>query len=254
MRTFEQDGLHLAYDVVGEGFPVILHTGAGGDSRMWREAGYVAGLPDYMVVLFDHRGHGASDAPSDPQGYGPEQHAADIVALADHLGIDQFAFWGYSAGARFGFQLAATHPDRVAALIALGTVDAEDGDPAEWITDARVARAEGLAPILSDESIPNWLRDNLLSTDREVLARGFECFADWSPWPLFARVTAPVLIVAGELEDEGCAEAAASMPQGRAIILPGLGHIDVFVQSATVLRHALPFLDEIRGRASCSLT
>jgi pimeloyl-ACP methyl ester carboxylesterase len=181
--TFKHDGLRLAYDVVGEGFPVILHTGAGGDSRMWRDAGYVDALGGYMVVLFDHRGHGASDAPTDPRGYLPEHHAADVVALADHLGLDRFAFWGYSAGARFGFQLAATRPDRLAGLIALGTVDAEDADPAEWLTDAESARVKGLEPILDGQSIPQWLRENLLSTDNEVLARGFECFADWSPWP-----------------------------------------------------------------------
>jgi pimeloyl-ACP methyl ester carboxylesterase len=86
----------------------------------------------------------------------------------------------------------------------------------------------------------------LRTTDNEVLARGFECFADWSPWPLFARITAPVLVVAGELEDKGCTQAAARIAQGRAVILPGLGHIDAFVQSQKVLEHALPFLDEVR--------
>src|SRR4029077_7987821 len=91
MRSFEHDGLRLAYDVVGEGFPVILHTGAGGDSRMWRGAGYVDALEGYTVVLFDHRGHGASDTPTDPRGYLPEHHAADVVALADHLALDRFA-------------------------------------------------------------------------------------------------------------------------------------------------------------------
>ena len=197
--TFKHDGLRLAYDVVGEGFPVILHTGAGGDSRMWRDAGYVDALGGYTVVLFDHRGHGASDAPTDPRGYLPEHHAADVVALADHLGLGRFAFWGYSAGARFGFQLAATRPDRVAGLIALGTVDAEDADPAEWLTDAESARVKGLEPIL---------------------------------------------------EDEGCAQAAAAIARGRAVILPELGHIDAFVQSQRVLQHALPFLNEVRTRAS----
>jgi hypothetical protein len=42
MRSFEHDGIRLAYDVVGEGLPVVLHLGAAGDSRAWREAGYVA--------------------------------------------------------------------------------------------------------------------------------------------------------------------------------------------------------------------
>ena len=146
--------------------------------------------------------------------------------------------------------MAATRPDRVAGLIALGTVDPEDADPAEWLADAEDARANGLEPILGDESIPHWLRENLRSTDNEVLARGFECFAGWSPWPLFARITAPVLIVAGELEDEGCREAAARIARGRAVILSGLGHIDAFVQGQRVLEHALPFLDEVRTRAS----
>jgi len=250
MKFFEHDGLRLAYDVGGDGFPVILHTGAGGDSTMWRDAGYVDGLRDYMVVLFDHRGHGASEAPDDPRGYLPERHAADVVALADHLRLEWFAFWGYSAGARIGFELAASRPDRVAGLVALGTVDPEDTDPDEWLTNAEAARVDGLEPILGDESIPHWLRENLRSTDKEVLARGFECFAGWSPWPLFAQITAPVLIVAGELEDEGCTQAAARIVQGRAVILPGLGHIDAFVQSDSVLQHVLPFLDEVRTRGS----
>lgn len=246
MKFFEHDGLRLAYDVVGEGFPVILHTGAGGDSSMWRDAGYVEALGGYTVVLFDHRGHGASDTPAEPRAYLPEHHAADVVALADHLGLDRYAFWGYSAGARVGFQLAASQPDRVAGLIALGTVDAEDADPEEWLTDAEAARVNGLEPILGDDSIPQWLRENLRSTDKEVLARGLECFAEWSPWPLFAQITAPVLIIAGEFEDEGCTQAAARIAQGRAVILPGLGHIEAFVQSGSVLQHALPFLDKVK--------
>jgi hypothetical protein len=56
-------------------------------------------------------------------------------------------------------------------------------------------------------------------------------------------------MVASELEDEGCTQAAARIARGRAVILPGLGHIDAFVQSQRVLEHTLPFLDEVR-RAS----
>jgi pimeloyl-ACP methyl ester carboxylesterase len=242
MKFFEHDGLRLAYAVVGEGFPVVLHTGAAGDSRMWLDAGYVDGLAGFQVILFDHRGHGASAAPDDPRGYAVEQHVADVVALSKHLGLSRFAFWGYSAGARIGYQLAVSEPRLVAALIAQGTVDGDGVDPDEWLEDARLVRAQGLEPMLDAEEVPPAMRDNLLTTDRDVLARGFECFAGWTPWPLFPKIEAPTLIIVGELEDEGCVEAASRIPSGRAVILPGLGHLGALAQSGAVLPHALAFL------------
>lgn len=244
MTYFEHDGIRLAYDVVGEGFPVVLHTGAAGDSHMWRKAGYVEPLSGFQVILFDHRGHGASSTPSATEAYSVESHVADVVALAEHLGLARFAFWGYSLGARIGYQLAATEPVLVAALVAQGTVDGETDDPAQWLEGAAIVRAQGLTAVLGDEPMPDWLRANLLKTDREVLAHQFECFAAWSPWTIFAEIVAPTLIVAGELEDQGCAAAAARMQDGRSAILPGLGHVGAFAESSAVLAHVLPFLRE----------
>lgn len=115
---------------------------------MWREAGYVDGLHGYEVILLDHRGHGASDAPADPAAYGIEQYVADVVGLADELGHERFAFWGYSNGGRVGYALAAAHTDRVTALVASGGVDAPDESPDEWREAARVIREQGLGATL----------------------------------------------------------------------------------------------------------
>src|SRR5262245_36468485 len=114
MRSFVHRDVRLAFDVVGDGFPIVLHAGAAGDSRSWREAGYVAGLDGFQVVLLDHRGHGSSEAPADPGGYTIAHYASDVIALADELGLGRFAFWGYSDGGRVGMELAAEWPDRVA--------------------------------------------------------------------------------------------------------------------------------------------
>jgi pimeloyl-ACP methyl ester carboxylesterase len=203
-------GLNLAYDVIGDGFPVVLHTGAAGDSRMWQDAGYVAGLARFQVILLDHRGHGESDAPGGPHDHTVADYAADVLALADELALERFAFWGYSNGARGGYELAAAQQPRIAALVASGGVDAPDGDPNERHEAARAVRSGGIRAVLGDEAAPAWLIEQLADeTDAEVVARELECFAGWTPWPLFPRIVAPTLIVVGEHESENSAAAAA---------------------------------------------
>jgi pimeloyl-ACP methyl ester carboxylesterase len=249
VRFFDHLGLRLAYDIVGAGPAIVLHTGAGGDSRMWRDAGYVAGLARFKVVLLDHRGHGHSDAPADPDQHAVEDYAADVLALADELALDRFAFWGYSNGACVGYELAATQPKRIEALVASGGVEGPDHDPTELCEAAHQVREGGIRAILGDEDASEWLIRQLVDeTDAEVVARELECFAGWSPWPLFPRIVAPTLIVAGEHESENCEAAAAAIRHGRTVVLSGLGHLGAFAHSEFVLPHVLPFLDGITGR------
>jgi pimeloyl-ACP methyl ester carboxylesterase len=243
MRRFERGGPGLAYQVVGDGFPVILHTGAAGDSRMWRDAGYVEGLAAFQVVLLDHCGHGASDVPDDPAAYTVASYVADVVGLADELGLDRFAFWGYSDGADVGYALAAEHPERVAALVASGGVDGPDDGPERRREATRLVRKRGIGAILGDEPAPDWLLRQLVDeTDAEVVARELEGFAGWFPWPLIPRHDAPTLIVAREHEAEHVPAAAASIPRGRAVILPGHGLLGAFLRSDLLLPEALPRL------------
>jgi len=48
----------------------------------------------------------------------------------------------------------------------------------------------------------------------------------------------------GEDPEGGAAEVAALLPSGRALTLPGVGHIGVFLASERVLPHALRVLGE----------
>lgn len=242
MRYFWHAGLRLAFDVVGDGVPVVLHCGAAGDSRMWRESGYVAGLGDFRVILFDPRGHGCSDAPLDPRRHTVADYVQDVLALADEVGCDRFAFWGHSNGGRVGFQLAAKQPGRVLALIAAGGVDPPGAALSGWSETAGVVREQGIAAIAA-EAMPAWaVRQVIEEMDCEVVARELECFAQWQLWPLLAEIQAPTLLVAGELESEGLIDAAGALQDGRAVVIPNLGHIGAFLRSDLVLSHVVPFL------------
>jgi pimeloyl-ACP methyl ester carboxylesterase len=70
---------------------------------------------DRHVIALDLRGHGESEWSRD--GYYLRDFAADVVALADHLGIESFDLIGHSLGCRIGLVVAGEHPQRVRSLV-----------------------------------------------------------------------------------------------------------------------------------------
>jgi pimeloyl-ACP methyl ester carboxylesterase len=116
------DGVRIAYDVVGNGPPLLLHHGFAVSARVWHEPDYVTPLQDrYRLILMDARGHGESDNPHDPADYVMPRRVADVTAVLDALGIDQVHFLGYSMGARVGFAVGTLAPDRIASFILGGS-------------------------------------------------------------------------------------------------------------------------------------
>ena len=104
-------GARLAYEVTGAGPAVVLVHGFGLDMRMWDpQAAHLAAR--FRVVRYDGRGFGAS-GPFDPAV--PYTHAGDLLALLDHLAIDDAVLAGLSFGGRVVTQAALSAPDRIAA-------------------------------------------------------------------------------------------------------------------------------------------
>jgi pimeloyl-ACP methyl ester carboxylesterase len=71
--------------------------------------------PEYRVLAPDLRGRGYSEAPD--RGYGLEQHARDVVAVCDNLGLDRPAVMGHSMGAAIALAVAAQYPERVSRAV-----------------------------------------------------------------------------------------------------------------------------------------
>ncbi|MDK1473350.1 alpha/beta fold hydrolase [Streptomyces sp. 549] len=65
------------------------------------------------------RGHG--DAAKPPDGYTPEELAADLVSFMDAVGIERAVLVGGSSGGVQARIVAGRYPDRVAGLVLLGT-------------------------------------------------------------------------------------------------------------------------------------
>ena len=255
MPTVVSSGVQIHYEVEGDGPPLILHTGGGGDLRMWRLAGYTEGLSGHRLILMDHRGRGRSDHPTQIADHDIDRYVEDVLAVADDSGSERFSFFGYSAGAAVGYRLAAKHPERVLSLIGLGAVGSPGEEDNGADTAARIRRegSEALVRWLREDEpeCPEWFADQMRSTDPEMLALTLEAWASWGgPWAEFANIEVPTLLVVGQLE-EGDDEtagvnaktAALEMRDGRAEVLPGVGHVMAFVRSELVLPAVRRFLD-----------
>jgi pimeloyl-ACP methyl ester carboxylesterase len=249
--------LHFSEEGPRDGPVLLMHTGGGGDAKMWSLAGYIEGLPGYRCVLLDHRGHGRSGRPTAVGEHALTCYVDDVMAVLDHLRVERAALMGYSDGARVAYAASARYPERVWAVIGLGAVGSRDEDASERRTDAADLRSRGMRVLIDhmaaseSQRPPAWLLENLSSTPTEMFALELEGWADDpSVWDAFPDVTAPALLICGEDEEpnaSGNASAAArSLPRGQAVALPRLGHLQVFWRSDLTLPIMRDFLAGLR--------
>ena len=76
--------------------------------------------PEYRCIAMDHIGFGLSDKPRD-WSYLPSDHAANLTALVDGLGLKDVTLVVQDWGGPIGLSYAVTHPENVARLIIMNT-------------------------------------------------------------------------------------------------------------------------------------
>ena len=163
------NGIVIHHRVLGnpEGHPLVFLNSLGSDFRIWEEV-VPHFLDRFRVVLYDMRGHGLSDAPSAP--YAMDDHANDLLALLDALGIKEAAIVGLSVGGMAAQHVAVRAPERVRALVLCGTA-AKIGTPEMWAERVEAVQRAGIEPI-ADRILERWFKD----TFRRMRA------ADYAGW------------------------------------------------------------------------
>ncbi|GLU27392.1 MULTISPECIES: alpha/beta fold hydrolase [Brucella/Ochrobactrum group] len=111
------DGCRLYYEVTGEGEPVVLIPGLGGDGRFWR--GVEKALNGLKIITIDHRGAGRSDRPD--KGYSIQQIASDVVTVLDAERIDAAHLVGHSTGGTVVQTIALDAAERARSLVISGS-------------------------------------------------------------------------------------------------------------------------------------
>lgn len=123
-----------------EGPPLLLLHGFPQTHVMWQRVAQRL-KSRYRLVLPDLRGYGDSARPPttpDHAPYGKRAMAADLIALADALGIGRFFLCGHDRGGRVAHRLALDHPHRLMKLCLIDIAPTLDMYAA---TDMAFARA-----------------------------------------------------------------------------------------------------------------
>ncbi len=116
--NFLHDGHRLHYEVHGSGPRVLIYThGLLLDSLLNRSIAQALAARGHRVILLDLLGHGSSDRPTHAYDHRFDLYGEQVIALMDHLGLDEAAVGGISLGANTTLAAAAIAPHRVRAMV-----------------------------------------------------------------------------------------------------------------------------------------
>ncbi len=112
MPFAEVNGARIHYEMSGEGEPVILLTGFGGDINFFHSL--IPALSEkYKVIVFEHRGSGTTEYSGDVEC---QTYVDDVKALLDYLGIYKVHMLGWSMGSQVAMEFAIQYQERLQTL------------------------------------------------------------------------------------------------------------------------------------------
>lgn len=156
MSNVAPDG--TAYDLSGEGPPVVLIHGLGLSRRLWDA--HLPAFAGYRVLNYDLYGHGESGAA--PQEATLTVFADQLARLMDHVGMDRAHVIGFSIGGMINRRFVLDYPDKVASLVILNSPH-NRGEEAQLAVEgrAKAARDQG-AFATFDAAVQRWFTADYL--------------------------------------------------------------------------------------------
>lgn len=256
------DGAELAvsYTPSGPTAIVALHGASAGTRAhpLYEHLHAVLPPAGIGVATFDRRGEGESSGSPSVGHFGLQ--AADALAVARALGASRVGLWGFSQGGWVA-PLAATLSDRVAFLALVASTGVSPAEQMRYAAAEQMRRA-GFGPdavvraVGLWRAVESWIRDpddeagSLLRAQLDAARHepwwplaflqaelpdaagraAWRAEMEFDPAPIFARVTAPVLLFYGASDEWTPVEASTAAwrrargDQVEIHVIPGAAH------------------------------
>lgn len=242
------NGAQVGYFDVGSGLPIVLLHGSGPGATAWGNFEHNVGelSARFRVIGIDLPGWGRS-----PISPGEPSHSTTVVGVLDALSIDRAALVGNSLGAAVALAVAAARPERVVAVVTMGSVSGRTAvfapsGPTEGLKALvgayRNPAPDGMRRLVEVMTFSSEFADAgvIAARSQAALAHpehlaGFLASLESGQFlrPLFStedlrRITAPVLLIHGRddrvIGYEHSLQLLSDIPNSRALILNRCGH------------------------------
>ncbi len=260
-------GTSLAYEVAGEGHPLVLIHGGLMDQSMWDDQ-FDVFAQQYRVVRFDLRGFGQSSipAPGDQLSF-----HEDLFGLLTFLGIEKTYVLGLSMGGSTALDFTLAHPSMVDALVlvapGMSGYNSSFSDAEETMgQQIELASNRGDYELATELETRMWVDGPDRKPEQvdplvrkrvyEMNLRNYQRLGDLQvPMPQrldppaserLDEVKVPTLLIIGDKDVRGMFPIidllAQGVPNARKVIMPGVAHVPNMEQPQEFNRIVLDFL------------
>ena len=258
MPYVEAGASRLYYESHGEGPPLVLLHGVGGNHASWFNQ-VPTFAKTWRVIVIDQRGFGNS---TDAEDLGRSAFVDDLEAVLGHLGLERVTLVAQSMGGGTATGFTCRHPGRVAALILCDTLVGIE--PPQALREAMAANEARTRDLSQAERV---LGPTTLACDpeRTLLYLQIASFNSvniktvkgqatrHSPQTL-AATGVPVLFLAGEedvlFEPATIKAVSAATAGSRYVEIAKAGHSAYFEQPEAFNRAVLAFLEALQSQPS----
>lgn len=235
------DGEVIWFEVAGEGTPLMLAHGLGGNAAVWYQQVPVFAR-HHQVITWDQRGFGRSTNSS--HRVDPRAAIADQVRLLDHLGVESVHLVGQSMGGWVALGTTLEAPDRVRSLVLASTTAGVPHLHVPGLDPSEIGPDGGTRPL----GVHPAIGPGLAVTDpaRAYLYQALGTFGSRPSDAEFARILTetvfeasrigalgmPVLLICGSddpiMTPLRVRDVAGRFADARVAEMPGLGHSPYF--------------------------
>ncbi|WP_299013408.1 alpha/beta fold hydrolase [uncultured Photobacterium sp.] len=268
MGTFTIDSKVMNYLDKGEGPVLVLGHSYLWDHTMWAPQIEVLSQ-HYRCIVPDLWAHGQSDAAPE-KTRSLRDYADDILALLDHLNIEEFSVIGLSVGGMWAAELALKVPARVKALVMMDTFIGYEPE----VTHAKyfgmldtIAEQQAVPAPLVDVITPMFFAKNAVQDNPELVANfreflenlkgeravdvtriGRMVFGRRDTFEDIEKLTLPTLIMVG-VEDMPRPPLEAQLMHdaidgSEYVVIPKAGHISNLEQPEVVTNKLIEFMEK----------
>jgi pimeloyl-ACP methyl ester carboxylesterase len=208
---------------------LLLHHGLGA-ARAWKAQIPVLVAHGWRVIVYDRWGYGKSDprpALALPD-FTPD--LADLEELIALLKIEKLALVGHSDGGKIAMLYTLRRPDRVTQLLLVSThvyIEEKMGVGIQEVRQNYTQDADFRGKMhkvhgdKADQVFENWFEG--------WLAVGKQAGQGWDLRPQISKITCPVLVMQGLLDEHAtpqhARDIAQAIPGARLRLAPGVGHM-----------------------------